>query len=112
MNYFEFDIQQEPIIRKGGTTKWLFDKPYTHSRKQLKKTFVKKEYDKVPSKYLHFRKLKDEFVCANPECKSKSVECIWYEYQGIDLGVDETFAEFYCSDCEKYTFVEYYRDDS
>jgi len=110
MDYFEPNISQEPIINKGGTKKWLLNEHYTPKKKQ-KEPFTKSEYDKNSNKFYGFGKLKSEFVCANPKCKSKKVECIWHLYQPIDMRVDETFAEFYCPNCGKYTFVEYYRDD-
>ena len=112
MDYFEPNISQEPIINKGGTKKWLLNEHYTLKKKQRKEPFTKSEYDKNPNEFYGFSKLKNEFICANPKCKSKKVECIRHIYQPIDMRVDETFAEFYCPGCEKYTFVEYYRDDS
>ena len=111
MDYLEPNISQEPVINKGGTKKWLLDKPHTPKKKQ-KEPFTKSKYDKNPNKFYGFGKLKNEFVCANSKCESEKVECIWHLYQPIDMRVDETFAEFYCLDCRKYTFVEYYRDDS
>lgn len=112
MDYFEPNISQKNIINKKGTKKWLLDKPYTSKKKQLKEHFTKSEYEKNPNKYHGFWKLNNDFFCINPKCKSTKVECIWYLYQPIDFRVDETFAEFYCPDCQKYTFIEYYRDDS
>ena len=112
MEYFEVNILQKPVFDKEGTIKWLIDKAFTAQKKQLKAPFTKSEFEKTPNKYLHFGKLSKDFECANPKCKSTNVICIWYLYQPIDMRVDETFAEFYCPDCKKYTLVEYYRDDS
>jgi len=112
MNYFKQKIKQTPVFNEEGTTKWLLDEAYTLKKKQLKKSFTKLEYNKNPSKFHGFQWLKNQFECANPDCKNEKVECIWYLFQPIDMRVDETFAEFYCPNCKKFTFVEYYRDDS
>ena len=112
MQLVEPKIPENPIIRQRNTTKWLLENAYTPKSKQLKTRFTKDDYDKNPANYLHFSKLHNEFLYVNPLCGSRDVECIWYLYQGIALRVDETFAEFHCPECQKYTFVEYYRDDS
>ena len=112
MDYFEPNIPQKPVMEKGGTTKWLLNEAYTPKRKQIPEPVSKLEFDKNPNKFRGFSKLSKMFICANPKCQSRETECIWYLYQPIDLRVDETFAEFYCPKCKKYTFIEYYRDDS
>ena len=112
MNYFEHNISAKPKISKGDLKKWLLNSAYTTTQKLLKEPFTKKEYDKSPNKYLHFRWICNEFTCVNSKCKNEDTKCIWYTYNGIALGVDETFAEFYCPKCGKFTFVEYSRDSS
>lgn len=63
-------------------------------------------------KYIQFQRIGDQFQCGNPDCRSMNTRCIWYEYKGIDLGVDHTKGEFYCQECGHYTFVDYFRDSS
>ena len=112
MNYFEHDLSAKPNFSFGRKQKWILDKPYTQKKNLLKIPFTKQEYLKNTIKFSHFQYMNSEFFCADSECRSENVKCIWYLYQGIDLGVDDTFAEFYCPDCGKYTFVEYNRDSS
>ena len=112
MNYFEPELPIVSDISAGDTKKWILDEPYTSKKKWVKEIFTKEEYLKNPNKHLSFHWIDDEFICGNPECKSVKVKCIWYHYDGIAMGVDNTFGEFYCPDCGKYTFVEYNRDSS
>ena len=112
MDYFEAKFDIEPIVNTNNTKKWVLNEPYTAEKKQLKNPFTFKEYKINTNDYLLFKYIDNEFICANQKCKSRQVECIWYYYQAIDLRVDETFGEFYCQKCKKYTFVEHYRDDN
>ena len=109
MEFFEHDFPENEAIVKGNPKKWLLDKPFKLNRKKKITAFTKEDYLSNPSAYRKFKQLSGEFVCANPDCGSTGVHCIWYHFNGIDLNEDETFAEFYCPDCRKYTFVEYYR---
>jgi len=112
MDYFEHDLSPEEAVKKENPKKWISDKPFNFKNKRTKNAFTHKDYLSDISKYIFINKIADEFICANPKCNSRHVECIWYTYNGIDLGVDETFGEFHCLDCGKYTFVDYYRDSS
>lgn len=108
MNFYEHNLPYKDSIRVGNKLKWILEESNSYMKRN--KDFTKAEYLKNRSEYLHFSDLEKEFYCQN--CKSENVECIWYEYNGIATRVDETFAEFYCLDCRKFTFVEYSRDDS
>ena len=110
MTFFEHKLPIKSDISEGDIQKWILEKSYTPMKKWLNEPFSKDEYLKNKSKYLHFHWIDNEFFCAN--CKSENVKCIWFDHNGIAMGVDETFGEFFCYDCKKFTFVEYMRDSS
>ena len=112
MNFFEHNLSFPADISYKDTRKWILGKSYIPKKKWLKKPFSKTEYQKNKGEFIHFYWLEKEFLCANNRCKSKNVKCVWFTYNGIAPGVDETFAEFYCYDCQKFTFVEFSRDSS
>ena len=111
MDYFSHNLKDKLIFRRGAKV-WLLEKAYTPKKKQLSVHFTEEMYLKNTSDYIHFQWINDQFECANPNCLSKKVQCIWYLYQPYDLGVDDTFAEFFCPDCGKYSFLEYNRNSS
>ena len=112
MEYFEHNFPLENAVKKDNPRKWVLDRALRLRNKKQIEAFSLSDYLENPSKHVFFKQIASEFICGNPECGSTNVQCIWYHYNGIDVGVDETFAEFYCADCGKYTFVEYYRDSS
>jgi hypothetical protein len=112
MEYFEHNFPLEKAVKKDNPRKWVLDRALRLRNKKQIEAFSLSEYLENPSKHVFFKQIVSEFVCANPDCKSTNVKCTWYHYNGIDVGVDETFGEFYCANCGKYTFVEYYRDSS
>ena len=111
MDFFEHDLGV-PDSGRIGAFIWVRDTPYTPREEWLSHPFDRLEYEQDETKHLFFRWIDDQFICGNPQCQSKDVVCIWYHYDGIAMGVDQTFGEFYCDHCEKYTFVEYQRDSS
>ena len=111
MDFFEHDLGV-PDRGRIGAFIWVRDRAYTKKAELLAQPFDRSEYEKDKIKHLYFQWIDDQFICGNPECESEDVECIWYRYGGIDLGVDQTFGEFHCRECGKYTFVEYQRDSS
>lgn len=111
MDHFSHSLGH-PDGGRIGAFIWVRDTPYTPEEEWLRQPFNQLEYEKDPMKHLSFRWIDDQFICGNPECRSREVECIWYTYDGIDLGVDQTFGEFRCPECSQFTFVEYQRDSS
>ena len=111
MGFFTHDLGPPD---RGGTELliWVRDTPYTPQGEWLNPPFDRAAYEQDESRYLAFRWIDDEFMCGDPECKSEQVVWIWYTHDGIDLGVDVTYGEYYCSECKQYTFVEYRRDSS
>ena len=112
MEYFEHNLPLQSAVKIGDVNVWLLKKSYIPLNKWLKKPFSQQDYLKNKNKYLHFHHIDDFFDCANPKCKSKNTRCVWYRYDPIASRVDNTFGEFYCADCNMFTFVEYLRDDS
>ncbi len=111
VDFFEHSLGP-PDAERHGASIWMRDEPYTSEEEWLSQPFDAREYEREPTKHLYFKWIDDQFVCGNPECGSSDVECIWYHYDGIDLGVDQTFGEFRCRECGQYMFVEYQRDSS
>jgi len=113
MDFFEHDLGTPDQVRFGAFV-WVKDTPYTLKEEWVDCPFTCLECETGGS-YSHSVPLTwiaDQFICGNPECASDQVRCIWYRYDGIAMGVDNTFGEFYCDRCNKYTFVEYQRDSS
>jgi len=111
MDFFEHNLGTPDRGRLGALI-WVRDEPHIQRKDWLIQPFDSREYERDPMKHLYFKWIDDQFICGNPECGSSDIECIWYRYDGIDLGVDQTFGEFRCRKCGKYTFVEYRRDSS
>lgn len=111
MSFFTHNLG-EPDRGRVGADIWVRDEPYTRREEWLEQPFNRWDYERDETKYLYFRWIDDQFVCGDPKCECDEVECVWYRYEGIDLGVDKTFGEFRCTNCGKYTFVEYRRDSS
>jgi len=111
MDYFDHDLGP-PQRERGGASVWVRDEPYTPLEDWLIHPFDGREYRRDPLQHLYFKWIADQFTCGDPACESGDVVCIWYRYDGVDLGVDQTFGEFRCRACGRYTFVEYQRDTS
>ena len=111
MNVFEHHLGQADRGRLGASI-WVRDEAYTPRGKWLAEPFDRRKYSEDENAHLYFRWIDDQFICGNLDCGSTGVVCIWYHYEGIDLGVDRTYGEFYCEQCGKYTFVDLYRDSS
>ncbi len=110
MEFFEHNFPLQQAVEKGNPKKWVLERSLRLRNKKQIKAFSLNDYLENPKEYIFFKQIASEFICANPDCKSTKVQCVWYHYNSIDEGVDETFGEFYCNDCKKYTFVEYHRD--
>ena len=111
MNYFEHDLGLADGHRLGASI-WVRDKAYTPRKQWLVEPLGRQVYEQDRNAHLYLRWIDDQFQCGNPACESRDVVCIWYHYDGIAMGVDNTYGEFYCEKCAKYTFVEYCRDSS
>ena len=111
MSGFEHDLGPADGFYLGASI-WVRDEAYTPRKEWLTQPFGRRAYERDKNARLFFQWIDNQFRCGNPACESTDVVCIWYHYEGIDLGVDNTYGEFYCEHCGKYTFVEYYRDSS
>ncbi len=112
MEYFKYNLPIKSAVEIGDVRIWVLEKSYIPLNERLKKPFSQQDYSKNRGEYLYFQHIDHFFSCANPKCKSKNVKCVWYRYDAIAPRVDNTFAEFYCDECKKFTFVENCRDDS
>lgn len=109
MEYFEHNFPLQEAVEKGNPKKWVLERALRIRDKKKIKAFSLDEYLENPKEHIFFKQIASEFICANPDCKSTNVQCTWYHYNSISEEEDETFGEFYCQDCKKYTFVDYQR---
>ncbi|MBN2893952.1 MAG: hypothetical protein JXL97_18935 [Bacteroidales bacterium] len=110
MKYFYLKNPGNHFVRKGAKI-WVNDTPQSPENER-QTPFSYQDYLKRQGDLIYFRWIADQFECGNEDCASKEIKCLWYHYQPYDMGVDDTFGEFLCPVCGKYTFVEYNRDSS